>query len=167
MSAIREIIEAFYTVVDSMTKANGYNLDWIPEKSGEQLFNRGKTKNRISIYATTGENLDGQELGGGDQGVWNLRLGIEVHAKIPMKGLHNADEVPYETSLDVADGLEDVLNAFEKNSKQSDVICATSAYNWDFVDYETELMPREDKYNGIKLICRYLLDYRSPMGQRL
>lgn len=163
-SAIREIIEAFYTVVDSMTTANGYNLDWIPEKSGEQLFNRGKTKNRISIYATTGENLDGQELGGGDQGVWNLRLGVEVHAKIPMKGLHNADVVPYETSLDVADGIEDILNAYGMNSAHKAPICNSPAYHWVFEDYETEVMSREDKYNGIKLVCNYAVDYRSPMA---
>jgi hypothetical protein len=173
MGAVRTIIAAFYEVVESMTTVNNFNYTWTKEKSREKLFNkgtvgsRGKLSNRISIYAPSGENLDGTDINGGAQGEHNLRLNLEIHARVPMNNSDaTADIVPYETMLDVMDGLEDIIDAYEENSKYANTICSTPAYNWKFVDYDTEIMEQEDKYNSVKLICRYIVDYRSQMGQR-
>jgi len=169
MSAIRDVIKAFYTVVDSMTTANSFNNTWVQEKSREKLFTKGgKLGNRISIYMPSGENLDGTDLNGGAQGEFNFRHNLEIHARVPLNSADvKANEVSYETNLDVMDGLWDIVNAYEMNSEYANTICATAAYNWEFVDYETEIMEREDKFNGVKLVCKYIVDLRAPMEHRL
>lgn len=163
------VFSAIFDVVPNITVANGFNFDWIVDKGGDLYFTSTDGP-KFNAVVLSEENIDGAgfqgggQSGGGSQGEYTSIMEVELHARIPMTQAGvSASDTDYQTSINVLNGIEDLLKAFDKNSVYSNGICTAGAHLWQYRGYELERLPEEDKYNTIKAILSYDFQYRTQI----
>ena len=165
--SLRTALEALYAVGENMTKANGFNLDW---RGSKDLDLRDMSTVEASLFWVVyqdEENLDNEQGGGAGNGRYaDIANVIIVASPSYDNATYDNRETPFNSTLQLADAVEDIKHAFDANGLYGDTICAGGIEWLDYQGCEEDTIEEENNYNTKRLNMRfqfkYFTDRRRP-----